>query len=517
MNRTFVNGLLIGFCFILLSSCEDGKKQDHKEANEHANIIVFLVDDMGWQDTSLPFWTATTDLNRTYHTPHMERLADMGMKFTQAYANSVCSPTRVSLLTGMNAARHRVTNWTLRRNASNDANDDILDFPKWNVNGVQACDTIENAIQATTLAQILKDNGYYTIHVGKAHFGAIGTPGADPKNLGFELNIAGHAAGAPASYQGIDNFGNDENGLAKSDWSVPGLEKYFGQDINLTDALTQEAIFAMDEAHSRGIPFYLYMAHYTVHIPIQADHRYYQKYLDRGIDTLEAKYASMVEGMDESLGDIMNYLEEQQIMENTIVLFMSDNGGLSAGRRGGEKHHHNQPLNSGKGSSYEGGIREPMLVYWPNHTPKGSVCNDYVIIEDFFPSILEMAQIDDYETIQKVDGVSFIPFLKQDSGPAQQRDLFWHFPNKWGLSGPGIGTYSAIRSGEWKLIYFYRDRSFELFNINEDIGETQNRKDEHPELVKELAHKLGNYLRSVEAQRPSYKESGEWVPWPDDL
>ena len=213
MNRTFVNGLLLCFCIFLLSSCKDKSKHNQNKAPQQTNIIVFLVDDMGWQDTSLPFWTSTTDLNRTYHTPNMERLADKGMKFTQAYANAVCSPTRVSLLTGMNAARHRVTNWTLRKNVSNDAHDELLDFPLWNVNGLQACDTIENAIQATTLAQLLQDNGYQTIHVGKAHFGAIGTPGADPQNLGFKVNIAGHAAGAVDGGAGeVRHVGADDEG-----------------------------------------------------------------------------------------------------------------------------------------------------------------------------------------------------------------------------------------------------------------------------------------------------------------
>lgn len=500
----------------LLSSCESSSEEKKTIQNTKPNIIVFLVDDMGWQDTSVPFWTEPTEQNKTYHTPNMERLASQGMKFTQAYASAVCSPTRVSLMTGMNAARHRVTNWTLRRNASNDSKDDLLEFPQWNVNGLQPCDSIENAIQATPLAQILMENGYHTIHSGKAHFGAIGTPGADPKNLGFEVNIAGHAAGAPASYQGKDNFGNDENGLAKSDWSVPGLEKYFGQNINLTDALTQEAILAMEKAQELQKPFFLYMAHYTVHIPIQADHRYYQKYLERGMDTIEAKYASMVEGMDQSLGDIMDYLEQEKIDQNTMVLFMSDNGALSAARRGGEKHQHNQPLNSGKGSSYEGGVREPMLVFWPGVTEEASICEDYVMIEDFFPSILEMAHVKDYKTVQEVDGISFVTKLKQLPSRMKQRDLFWHFPNKWGLSGPGIGTYSAIRSGDWKLIYFYKDQSIELYNIREDIGEKVNRKEENPQKTMELAQKLGEYLRSVDAQRPHFRDSGDLVPWPDE-
>lgn len=507
----FGSGLLTAT--VALSGC-NGQQE---EAGKQPNIIMFLVDDLGWQDTSEPFWTEETSLNRKYHTPNMERLAEQGVKFTQAYACAVSSPTRVSLMTGMNAARHRVTNWTLRKNTSNDRRDDELEFPLWNVNGLQPVDTIENTIHATTLPQILQENGYFTIHSGKAHFGAIGTPGSDPLNLGFNINIAGHAAGAPRSYQGLNNYGNDENGKRANVWSVPGLEKYHGKDINLTDALTKEAILAMDSARKADKPFYLYMAHYTVHTPIQPDHRFVQKYYDKGMDSTEAKYASMIEGMDKSLGDLMDYLEENELDENTIILFMSDNGGLSAVARGGERHTHNLPLNSGKGSAYEGGIREPMMVKWTGTVEPGSLCNDYVIIEDFFPSILEMAGIDEAETVQNVDGKSFVPMLNKTGKTAGNRDLIWHYPNKWGGSGPGIGTSSTIRSGDWKLIYFYKNQHFELFNIAEDIGEKMNLADQYPERVKELAEKLGNYLRSVEAQRPSFKETGGLVPWPDEI
>ena len=504
---------LISYIILLVSltlvSC-------NKNSPQQPNIIVFLVDDMGWQDTSEPFWTEKTPLNDKYHTPNLERLADQGMKFTQAYACAVCSPTRVSLMTGMNAARHRVTNWTLKRNSSNDAKDDLLNFPEWNVNGLQPSDTIENAVNSTTLPQILQENGYFTIHSGKAHFGAISTPGENPSNLGFNINIAGHAAGAPRSYQGLNNYGNDENGQAENVWSVPGLGKYHGKDINLTDALTREAIIAMDSAQKLGKPFYLYLAHYAVHTPIQPDHRFVQKYYDRGLDSTEAKYASMIEGIDQSLGDLMDYVEKNKLADNTIILFMSDNGGLSAVARGGEPHTHNLPLNSGKGSAYEGGIREPMIVKWPGVTQASTVVDDYVIIEDFFPSILEMAGIDNYETVQQVDGLSFVPLLNNTRTILEDRDLFWHYPNKWGATGPGIGTSSTIRSGDWKLIYFYKDQHFELYNIAEDIGEHHNLAEKFPEKTKELAVKLGNYLRSVAAQRPVFKKTGKPVDWPDE-
>ena len=216
------------------------------------------------------------------------------------------------------------------------------------------------------------------------------------------------------------------------------------------------------------------MSHYTVHGPIQADHRFYQKYLDQEVDTIEAKYASMIESMDKSLGDLMDFLEEKNISENTIIIFMSDNGGLSAVNRGGTPHTHNRPLSSGKGSMREGGIREPMLVKWPGRVAPGSICDDYLIIEDFYPTILEMAGVTEYKTIQTMDGRSFVPLLAGESEGEQDRPLFWHFPNEWGPTGPGIGASSAIRKGNWKLIYYHAGEDFELFNIDEDISEQNN-------------------------------------------
>lgn len=490
----------------------------HAEKNEteKPNIILFMVDDMSWQDTSVQFWKERTHFNDLYQTPNMERLAAQGMKFTQAYAYAVCSPTRTSLMTGMNAARHRVTNWTLRYNHSQDQHDDILEMPVWNMNGLQPIDTVPHSVYATTLPQLLRDNGYHTIHCGKAHWGTIGTPGENPLNLGFDINIAGHAAGGPGSFQGEYNFSAAWRG-GDHTWDVPGLEKYHGDSINLTHALTLEAIAALNKARESGKPFYLYMSHYTVHTPIEPDHRYILKYRDMGLDELEARYASMVEGMDRSLGDLMDYLEKNDLAKNTIILFMSDNGGLSATARGGEPHTHNWPLKSGKGSAYEGGIREPMLVAWPGKVQPGSVCNDNLIIEDFFPTILEMAGVTSYQTVQTIDGISFLPMLMQAGNTSKGRDLIWHYPNKWGATGPGIGTTSTIRSGDWKLIYWYKDQTFELYNIADDIGEKNNLAEKNPQKAKELALKLGEYLRSVNADQPLLKETGLPVSWPDEI
>ena len=469
---------------------------------------------MGWQDTSVPFHSEKTPFNEIYQTPNMERLASQGMMFTQAYSHSVCSPTRVSLMTGMNPARHRVTNWTLRRNATNDRPHETLEMPEWNVNGMQPTDSIEHAVYVTPLPQVLKDHGYFTIHCGKAHFGAIGTPGENPKNLGFDINIAGHAAGGPGSYHGEKNYSAVwRNGSPV--WDVPGLEKYHGTKTNLTEALTREALLALDSVLQSGQPFFLYMSHYAVHAPLEEDHRFIEKYFE--LDSIEAKYASMVESMDKSLGDILDYVQQKDLVNKTIILFTSDNGGLSAAARGGIPHTHNKPLSSGKGSAHEGGIREPMIVSWPGITTRGSKTNEYLIIEDFFPTIMNMAQIENYETVQTVDGQSFIELLEGKNDVSSDRTLFWHFPNNWGPTGPGIGASSSIRKGDWKLIYYHQNQDFELFNINEDIGEQNNLADKETEIRNNLAQELGKFLRSVDAQMPSFKENGAQVPWPEEI
>lgn len=489
-------------------------------ANIHAekrpNILLFLVDDMGWQDTSVPFWNQKTTNNETYETPNMERLARKGMKFTQAYANSISSPSRVSLFTGMNSACHRVTNWTLERNKSTDAQNENLNYPQWNVNGFCQQDKIERCTYATSLAQVLKDNGYYTIHCGKAHFAARTTPGENPLNLGFDININGGAAGAPGSYLGVNNFGNACDGRRTSVFAVPGLEEYYGKDIFLTEALTLEAIKALDKVKQEDKPFFLYMSHYAIHGPIEKDMRFYEKYKKKGLSDTDAGYAALLEGMDKSLGDLMDYLENNKLMDNTIILFMSDNGGMATEFYGlNPLYMQNAPLNSGKGAAHEGGIREPMIVYWPEVTAPRSECNKYLIIEDFYPTILEMAQIKRYHTVQHIDGVSFVPLLKGTGDSSKKRSLYWNFPNGWGKPGPGFGASCTIRKGDWKLIYYYGTQKKELFNIAEDISEKHNLAEEYPDMLRRLSKELSVYLRQKKAQRPSFKNTGEPVPWPD--
>jgi arylsulfatase A-like enzyme len=484
-------------------------------AQSKPNIIIFLVDDMGWQDCSVPFGNEKTTLNERFNTPNMERLAKEGMKFTNAYATPVCSPSRISLMTGMNAAHHQVTNWTLRKDQSVDSPDNVLQSPAWNLNGMSPTPGIHSTIYATPLASLLKDEGYYTIHCGKAHFGAMNTPAANPTSLGFGVNIAGHAAGGLGSYMGEFNYGN-KKGEHTEPWGVPGLEKYHGSDVFLTDVLTREALKALDVPIQKGKPFFLYLAHYAVHIPYSADKRFIQKYLDKGLPEKEAEYAALVEGMDDSLGKIMDYLTEKDIDKNTIIIFLSDNGGFSMAPRSGEAFTHNLPLKSGKGSVYEGGIRVPMLVKWPEGVKPGSITNQYVIIEDLFPTVLEMAGVQKYSLQQHVDGRSIASILKGSGHGDTTRTLIWHFPNKWTPEdGPGINYKSAIRQGVWKLIYNMKSGSKELYNLQSDIGERHNLAAQNPRKTKELSTLLSNQLRNWKSPMPYYKVTGKTVPLPD--
>lgn len=503
---------------ITLAILSTASSQTAEAQAKRPNIILFLVDDMGWQDTSLPFWTQRTPYNDTYETPNMERLARQGMTFTQAYACSISSPSRCSLITGTNAGRHRVTNWTLERDKPTDAASDSIQVPNWNYNGVSQVAGVGNTFVGTSFVEILRQNGYHTIHCGKAHFGALDTPGENPTHWGFEVNIAGHAAGGLATYLSEQNYGHTADGRATSLMAIPGLEQYWGTGIFATEALTLEAIKALDKARKYNQPFFLYMAHYAVHIPVDKDMRFFPKYVRKGLSDKEAAYASLIEGMDKSLGDLMDWLEKSGEADNTIILFMSDNGGLASSTywRDGEPFTQNAPLRSGKGSLYEGGIREPMIVSWPKRVRPNSQCDKYLIIEDFYPTLLEMAGIEKYHTVQPIDGKSFVPLLFETADPSKNRSLIWNCPNIWDGEGPGISLNCAIRKNEWKLIYSYATGRKELYNIPADISEAHNVANMHPHIVKSLSKELGSYLRSVGAQRPAFKSSGKDCPWPDE-
>ncbi len=481
-------------------------------AQHKPNIILFMVDDMGWQDTSVPFWKGSTVQNKIYHTPNMERLAGMGVKFTNAYACPVSSPSRVSLMTGANPAQHKVTNWTLRKNKSTDSPNNLFNFGEWNYNGLSPEKGIEHTFYAKCLPQILRENGYMTLMVGKAHFGSLDTPGEDPLKIGFDYNVAGHAAGAMGSYLGEENYGNIDDSEHSKIWGVPNLEEFHGTDVFLTEALTRKASRLVDTALAAKKPFFLYMSHYAVHAPYASDKRYYQKYIDMGLSREEARYAGLIEGMDKSLGDFMDLVQQRGIADNTIIIFMSDNGGYTVRRP--DK---NYPLRGGKGSCLEGGIREPMLVYWPKVSKSAEVNRTPVIIEDFYPTILQMAGVEKYDTPQRIDGKSFVNVLKGKKGD-NNRSLYFHYPNNWGERNESVGMpQSAIVKGDWKLIHYYETQTNLLFNLKNDISEKYNliQDKRYQKIAKKLAKDLSDYLRNNGSTLPILKKTGNRTPYPD--
>lgn len=483
------------------------------------NIIVFIVDDMGWQDTSLPFWDRKTRYNEMYDTPNMERLAAEGVMFTQAYACPVSSPTRCSLMTGMNMARHRVTNWTLQRDRTTDHESDVVTLPDWNCNGIAQVGTVGHTAVAKSFVQLLKDSGYHTIHCGKAHWGAIDTPGENPCHFGFDVNITGTAAGGLATYLSELNYGHGKDGKPYALNSIPGLEAYWGTGTFATEALTREALKSLDKAKKYGQPFYLYMSHYAVHIPIDKDMRFFPKYVRRGLSDKDAAYASLVEGMDKSLGDIMDWLDKNDEVKNTIIIFLGDNGGLASSEewREGPLYTQNSPLKSGKGSLYEGGIRVPFIVRWDGMARPDSRNATPIMIEDLYPTILDMAGIKKYDVPQTVDGKDIVPLVcGKESRELQNRSIVWNFPNIWDGSGPGINLKCAIRQGDWKLIYSYDTGRSELYNISDDIGEEHDLAAGNASKVKQLAADLGRTLRQMDAQRPVFKATGVTCKWPDE-
>jgi arylsulfatase A-like enzyme len=419
-------------------------------------------------------------------------------------------------MTGVAAARHRVTNWTRNQDTPTDGRSSELVLPDWNVNGMSLDPSTRRAFHPrTTLPMELSRAGYRTIHVGKAHFGAGGTPGADPRNLGFQVSIAGTAAGQPASYLGTERFEAKASSTNRF-WDVPDLEAYRGQEIFLTEALTREAVRAVEEALRDAKPFFLYMAHYAVHTPITADPRFEPRYRAAGLDPIEAAYASMIEGMDRSLGDLLDLVDRHGIAANTLILFLSDNGGLSAVARGGVPHTHNAPLSSGKGSSREGGLRVPMILRWPGITPAGSHCTHPVMVEDVMPTLLGACRVHVSPSRRNAsDGRDLAPLLRGDPPVPVDRPLFWHYPNVWGPSGPGIGPFSAVREGDWKLVYRHTDGALELFQLSNDLSESSNVAAIHPDVARRLAQLLTRHLRSTHAQLPKVRSTGRTVPYPD--
>jgi arylsulfatase A-like enzyme len=359
----------------------------------------------------------------------------------------------------------------------------------------------------------LKQAGYHTIHCGKAHFAPYGTPASNPLTVGFDVNIAGTAAGHPGSFLAKDKYKGNPNDTL---WGVRGLEKHAAKGTFLTDALTEEAIAAMQANEKTGKPFFLYMAHYAVHLPFNKDDRFYQHYIDKGLTDTEAKYAALVEGMDKSLGELMDYLKQRGQDKNTIVVFMTDNGSLSlVPPRTGKVHTQNLPLKQGKGSLYEGGIRVPMIVAGPG-IQANSTNHQYVSIDDWFPTLLELAGSKAYRTVQTIDGKSIVPFLKNPNRKDDKKVLLWHYPNNWtNVNYHGISWGTAMRKGNWKLVYFHKTGELELYDLSKDIGEEHDLATVQPAKLREMTSLMTNTLKKRNASMPTFKQTGQQIPWPN--
>ena len=377
--------------------------------------------------------------------------------------------------------------------------------------------TTNNAAYATPFPQILKDSGYYTIHVGKAHWAPMGTPGASPLNMGFCVNVAGQIVGRANSYYGEDNYGNKQD-----IWTLHATHnmcEYYGTSTHLSDALTFEALKTLEWPINTGRPFFLNFCHHAVHTPVQGDPRFIDKYLKMGLDYQQAAYASLVEGIDKSLGDLMDYLEAKGVADNTVIIFLSDNGGdCIHPDKGGVKHTHNLPLREGKGSVYEGGIRVPMIVSWGNKIAHNSRINTPIVVEDLFPTILELADIDNYNAVQTVDGQSLVAMLTGKKSLDYNRPILQHFPHQWRPEvNEDIDYMTALRVGDWKLIYRHRPQTLELYNLTTDIGERNNLAASEPERLKQMAEAMTAELKAKNALMPTIRATGELLPYPNQL
>ncbi len=448
------------------------------------NVILILVDDLGWMDLSCQ----GSDF---YRTPNIDRLATEGFRFTNGYAAcAVCSPTRAAVQTGRYPHRVGVTDWIRSR------------FQRGNI-GTPEKNPVEYVggpnrkllcppnpywmeSEEITLAEVLRDNDYHTAYIGKWH---LGDEAWFPEHQGYEVNLGGCDYGQPPSY--FDPF-NQPNGrhetLRNGIFHLPGRTP--GE--YLTKREGDEAVTLI--RRWKDEPFFIQLAHYAVHTPIQAIPEVAATYADKpGVTQKNTKYAAMVQSVDDALGDILDALTELNLHDNTLIIFTSDNGGLDNKSNPTD----NAPLRSGKGYAYEGGIRVPFLVRWPGVIPAGKTSDVPVCSIDLFPTILDSAQTD-LPADRPIDGLSLLPHLKSGGQETLERNtLFWHFPHYRHAPGP----YSIIRQGDHKLIKFWEGQ-MELYDLRSDLGETQNLADELPGRVQELDTLLLQRLMADNARLP---------------
>ena len=441
------------------------------------NIVFILADDLGWKDLGCYG-------SEFYETPNLDRLAREGMRFTDAYASAcVCSPTRASLLTGKSPARLHLTDWLPGRP---DSSSQKMYAPK-----IETC----LASGETTLAEALQKEGYATASVGKWHLGQA--PENGPEYHGFEFQIAGSGRGNPASYF--------------SPYQLPQLRDGPAGEY-LTDRLTEEALHFVEQNKER--PFFLYLPFYAVHTPLQAKQALEEKYKEKAATFSKGKkknfltdlgrevrqvqnhptYGAMVENMDENVGRLLEKIKTLGLDKNTVVIFTSDNGGLSTAEGSPTS---NVPLRAGKGWPYEGGVRVPLIVRWPGVTKEGTVGYEPVISTDLFSTILAAVGFGT-DRSEGLDRVNLLPALRGEKIP--ERPLFWHYPH---YSNQGGAPYGAVRLGDWKLIEWYEDMRLELYDLKTDLGEKNNLALQQPEKTASLVALLHDWRQRVNAQMPT--------------
>ncbi len=447
-----------------------------KGASAPPNFVFILVDDLGWADVGC----YGADLHET---PNIDRLAKQGMRFTNAYAAApVCSPTRASIMTGKCPARLHITIWY-----------EASANPPQNRKLIPPVTEGNLPLEQVTIPEVLKEAGYFTAHVGKWH---LGDAAHYPETQGFDVNIGGTFWGAPATffypYSGDQRYGGEFR-------YVPHLE-FGSKGEYLTDRLTDEALGILDKVKNK--PFFLNLCYHTVHTPIEGKPElveYYKKKVKPDMHHQNYEYAAMVHSLDENVGRIIAKLDELGIADHTVVFFFSDNGGFVNGY---EKRvvTDNYPLRSGKGSLYEGGVREPLIIRWPGVTHADSVTAEPVCSIDFYHTILEISGLaGDSKHNADVDGISLVPLLKNPKATLNREALYWHYPHYYPTTSP----VSSIRQGDWKLLEYFEDNHVELYNLKTDLGEQKNLADQIPEKAQELRKRLDTWRKAVNAQMPA--------------
>ena len=477
--------LLLGI-FTVVSFTEKETKK-----TEQPNVIFFLVDDMGWMDTSV-------NGSKYYETPNMERLAKMGMTFSRAYtANPLCSPTRSSILTGQDPARIRLT--TPRGHLPPNPNEDLKSKKgaPWQKVATPGSRTFLSTDQFT-IAEALKENGYATAHIGKWH---LGQKGYWPENHGFDINIGGQHHPGPPSYF--------------SPYKIPNLSNGEKHEY-ITDRVTKEAVNFLNN-QTKGKPFFLNVWQYGVHAPYQAPKELIAKYAAKKDPRGKQKspiMGGMMEKVDESLGKIIDKLEALDMMDNTIIIFFSDNGGNMYDVVNGEFPTNNYPLSFGKGNIYEGGIRVPCIVSWKGHIEANSKSDEIIQSTDFYPTLLNMTHTK-RNPKQQLDGVCLTKVLTKQK-PLKRKAIFSHFPHYI----PATSNYpsTAVWYEDYKLIRVYGEGpnmsdDYKLFNLKTDISETNNIADNKPKLVSKMKKMLDDYIADVNPllpiKNPNYKKGAK--------